>query len=309
MNIDVEPRDLGKVVQLVAKSDGWKAEDIWYSIDRSILITGNPDPRIVHQTPLELIQPLRAAWLTTQERRPNDFNGPKVAVRRLAVRDGILEIDAVGTDYFTLWGLPQADASKPLFAEHERQVVIKNKARDYASYETDLPWGICSHNTVIDSNGDVLLMVRSMDQGFNAGRVSATEEEQMEPDDSTPFFASSRSFTEELDLLVPEQRISLLGVAMEKGAAYPAFGFIAETDVLAKDIVDSWRTARDYNENTALFVVSMTKIDKWMETDEITSDVWNANFLAGNIAPDARLRLHNTSAWRLNLARRFTQDS
>ncbi|MDO8638379.1 MAG: hypothetical protein Q7R43_02300 [Candidatus Daviesbacteria bacterium] len=309
MSIDVEPRDLGKVVQLVAKSDGWKAEDIWYSIDHSILITGNPDPRIAHQTPPELIQPLRAAWLTTQERRPNDFNGPKVAVRRLAVRDGILEIDAVGTDYFTLWGLPQADVSKPLFAEHERQVVIKNKARDYASYETDLPWGICSHNVLLDPNGDVFLMVRSMDQGFNAGRISATQEEQMEPEDGSPFSTSQRSFSEELHLWVPERRISLAGVAMEKGAAYPAFGFIAETDVLPKNMLKRWRKARDYNENTALFAVPMTQIDRWMSADEITSDIWQADFLAGNIAPDARLKLHNTSAWRLDLARRYIQSS
>ncbi len=53
----------------------------------------------------------------------------------------------------------------------------------------------------------------------------------------------------------------------------------------------------------------MTQIDKWMVTDEVTSEVWQANFLAGNIAPDAKLRLHNTSAWRLDLARTFTQSS
>lgn len=309
MSIDVEPKDLGKVIQLVVKSDGWKKEETRSNIDRTVLITGNPGPGIIHQTPPELIKPLRSAWLTTKKRRPNDFNGPKVAVRRLAVIDGILQTDAVETDYFTLWGLPQAEDSKPLFAEHERQVVINRADSPNALYETNIPWGVCSHNTLLDGNGDILFMIRSMSQGFNQGRVSVTEEEQMEPDDATPFFASHRSFTEELDLLVPEQRISLLGVAMEKGAAYPAYAFIAETDVLVRNIVDSWRRARDYNENTALFVVPMTQIDKWMSTDEITSEVWQANFLAGNTAPDAKLRLHNTSAWRLELARRFTQST
>lgn len=309
MSIDVEPGDLGKVIQLVAKSNGWKKEETRFTIDRSVLITGNPDPGIVHQTPSELIQPLRAAWLTTKEKRPNDFNGPKVAVRRLAVVDGVLETDAVRTDYFTLWGLPQAEDSKPLFAEHERLVVVNRADSPNALYETNIPWGICSHNTLLDRNGDILFMIRSMSQGFNQGRVSVTEEEQMEPDDSTPFFASYRSFTEELDLLVPEQRISLLGVALEKGAAYPAYAFVGESAVLARDIVDSWRRARDYNENTALFVVPMTQIDRWMSTDAVTSEVWQANFLAGNIAPDAKLRLHNTSAWRLDLARKFTKSS
>lgn len=309
MSIDVEPKDLGKVIQLVAKSDGWKREQTRFHLDNTILITGNPDPEIVHQTPPELIEPLRAAWLATKDRRPNDFNGSKVAVRRLALIDGILQTDAVITDYFTLWGLPQTDRSKPLFAEHEKQVVVNRADSQNALYETTIPWGVCSHNILLDKNGDILFMIRSMSQGFNQGRVSVTEEEQMEPDDSTPFFASHRSFTEELDLLVPEQRISLLGVALEKGAAYPAYAFVAETDVLVRNIVASWRRARDYNENTALFVVPMTQIDRWMITDEITSEVWQANFLAGNIAPEAKLRLHNTSAWRLELARQFTQSS
>lgn len=307
--IDVEPKDLGPVVQLVAKSDGWKKEKIRFNLDRSTLITGNPDSRVVHQTPVELRAPLQAAWLTTKERRPNDFNGLKVAVRRLAVIDGILQTDAFVTDYFTLWGLPQAEESKPLFAEYERQVVINRADSPNALYETNIPWGVCSHNILLDRNGDILFMIRSMSQGFNQGRVSVTEEEQMEPDDLTPFFASYRSFTEELDLLVPEQRISLVGVAMEKGAAYPAYAFIGETEILARDIVDSWRKARDYNENTALFAVPMTQIGRWMAQDEITSEVWHINFLAGKIAPDAKLRLHNTSAWRLELAKRFTQSS
>lgn len=152
-------------------------------------------------------------------------------------------------------------------------------------------------------------MTRSMAQGFNQGRVSVTQEEQMEPDDNTPFFTSHRSFIEELNLLVPEERISLIGVAMEKGAAYPAFAFITKTDILARKLIEYWRKARDYNENTALFVVPMAQIDRWMTQAEIASDTWHTTFLAGNISPDAKLRLHNTSAWRLDLARTFTQSS
>lgn len=309
MSIEIEPKDLGKVIQLVAKNDGWKPEETRFNLDPDIFITGNPDPGIVHQTPAELIKPLQAAWIATRDRRPNDHNGPKVAVRRLTVIDGILETDAVRTDYFTLWGLPQADESKELFAEHERQVVVNRVSSPNAVYETDIPWGVCTHNVLLDRNGDMLFMIRSMSQGFNQGRVSVTEEEQMEPTDSSPYFASHRSFKEELDLIILEQRILLLGVALEKGAAYPAYCFVVETDVLAKDIVDSWRKARDYNENTALFVVPMTQMDRWVANDEVTSDIWQKNFLAGKIAPDARLRLHNTSAWRFDLAKRYTESS
>lgn len=307
MNIDVEPRDLGKVVQLVANTAGWKQQDTKFHLDRSILITGNPDPGIINQTPDYLRGVLQAAWLATRDRRPNDHNGLKVAVRRLAVVDGILEIDAVETDYFTAWGLPQAEESKPLFAEHEKNVVINRVKSPDALYQTDIPWAVCSHNVLLDKNGDIIFMIRSMSQGFNQGRVSVTEEEQMETTDPTPYFASHRSFREELGLIIPEQRILLLGVGMEKGAAYPAFGFIAETDVLAKDIVGKWKTARDYNENTALFVVSISQVDKWLANDEVASDVWHKDFLAGNIAPDAKLKLHNTSAWRLGLTQKYIQ--
>lgn len=309
MSIDVEPRDFGKVIQLVAKRDGWNEEETRFNLDRSILITGNPDPILEHQTPDDLLMPLQAAWLTTKERRPNDFNGPKVAVRSLAVKEGYLIIHAVETDYFTLWGLPQAEQSKPLFAEHERQVIVNRAISPDALYETNIPWGVCSHNIFLDKNGDILFMVRSMSQGFNQGRVSATQEEQMEPSDLTPYLTSHRSFVEELGLNIPKKRISLLGIALEKGAAYPAFAFVAESDYLAKDIVGRWRNARDHNEHTALFVVPMTRISRWMGTHELSSEVWQAYLLAGNIAPDAKLRLHNTSAWRLELARKFTQSS
>ncbi len=306
--IDVEPRDLGKVVQLVAKTNGWEAAETRFAIKSSILITGNPGT--FNQTPPELIQPLRAAWLTTKEKRPTDFNGPKVAVTRLAVVDGILRTEAELTDYFTLWGLPQAPESRPLFEEHERNIVV-NRAivPGDALYQTEIPWGVCTHNILLDGSGDLIFMIRSLSQGFNQGRVSVTEEEQMEPEDRSPFVASRRSFPEELGQAVGEtirrDRIRLLGVAMEKGSAYPAFAFITETGTLPRDIERSWRGARDYNENTSLFVVPMSQIDRWMATDEVAPEVWHPSFLAGNIAEDAKLRLHNTSAWRLELARQY----
>lgn len=328
MSIDVEPIDLGPVIQLVAKSGGWKPEETRYILNPSVYISGNPDLSISNQTPNDLIKPLRAAWLTTQDKRPNDFNGLKVGVQRLTVMDdGILQTDGVITDYFTAWGLPKSTDSKDLYAEHERQVVtnravelnvvgkvLSNVLRRFglrnaeaiAIYETKIPWAVCSHNVLLDKNGDLLMMVRSMAQGFNAGRVSVTEEEQMEPaQDYSPFAASYRSFHEELNLIVPPQSLRLLGVALEKGAAYPAFAFVAEANKVASNIVDQWRKARDYNENTALFAVGMTEVDRWLESEEITPDVWHKDLLAGNISPDAKLKFHATSPWRIGLIRKY----
>jgi len=304
--IDVEPRDLGPVVQLVAKPDGWKPEETRYNLN-PIYIGGDPNPSIVNHTPRDLSEPLRAAWLTTEEKRPNDFNGLKVAATRIAVIDGVLQTDAVITDYFTAWGLPKADASKDLFAEHERQVVINRVAAPDAVYETDIPWAVCSHNTLIDRNGRILMMVRSQSQGFSAGRISATEEEQMEPTlDFSPFVASFRSFHEELNLIVPPRRVRLLGVALERGAAYPAYSFVAEADEKAEDIIEKWRRARDFNENTALFAVEMTVVDEWLNATEITPDIWQDSLLAGDIAHDAKLKFHPTSPWRIGLVKVYS---
>lgn len=306
MQIDVEPRDLGPVVQLVVKPDGWKPEETRYNLN-PIYIGGDSNPSVANHTPENLIEPLQAAWLTTKEKRPTDFNGLKVGVRRLAVIDGILQTDGIITDYFTAWGLPKADASKALFVEHERQVVINRTDAPNAIYETNIPWAVCSHNILLDRNGRILTMVRSQSQGFNAGRVSTTEEEQMEPTlDFSPFSVSFRSFHEELNLIVPPQRVRLLGVALEKGAAYPAYAFVAETNEAAEGIVTPWRRARDYNEHTALFAVEMTEIDKWLGIEEVTADIWQKSFLAGNIAHDAKLKLHATSPWRINLVKEYS---
>lgn len=309
MEIDVKPRDLGPVVQLVAKSDGWRPEETRYNLD-PIYIGGDPNPSVANHTQENLIEPLRAAWLTTKEKRPTDFNGLKVAVQILTVIDGKLHTHGVITDYFTAWGLPKAAASSGLFAEHERQVVINRISAPNAIYRTHLPWAVCTHNVLLDRNGDVIMMVRSQSQGFHARRVSATEEEQMEPTlDFSPFATSFRSFHEELNLIVPPQRVRLLGIALEKGAAYPAYCFVAEADEVATDIVAKWRRARDFNESTALFAVPMTKVGQWLQSDEVKSDVWHRHLLAGDVAPDAILKLHPTSPWRINLAKTYTASS
>lgn len=308
MSIDVEPRDLGQVVQLVAKSDGWRQEETKYMVNPFTYIGGNPKTPFdtTDTTPEELVEPFRKAWLTTKEQRPQDFNGLKVAVRRLAVIDGILETEGVITDYFTLWGLPKTKETRKIFRDHERDVVINRTSAPNAIYETDIPWGICTHNILLDRNGDILMMVRSQSQGFQTGRVSATEEEQTEPRDFSAFFTSARSFREELNVRVSKRKIRLLGVALEKGAAYPAFSFVVETGILARDLANRWKKARDYNENTALLAVEMTEVDKWLGIEEVTSDIWHNSLLAGDIAHDVKLILHPTSAWRINLAKKYS---
>lgn len=303
MSISVEAINLGKVVQLVANNEGWRRVDTRYRLDKSTYIGGNPEATF-NQSPKQLLEPYKEAWLTTQKLRPTDYNRSKVAIRVLAVTDGILSTEGVTTDYYTLWGLPKTEATKPLFAEHEKSVVVNRVSSPNALYIAELPWGACTHNTLLDKNGDVLMMVRSQSQGFNAGRVSVTEEEQTEVEDLSTFATATRSFAEELGLSVEERAIRLLGVAMEKGAAYPAFAFVTQTDVLAKDITQKWREL-DSTENTALFSVPIAQVGKWTATDEVGPDIWGQYLLAGGISPDAKLKLHATSAWRIGLAKEY----
>lgn len=304
MLIDIEPKEIKGVVQLVANPAGWQLHETRYDFNPDLFVTGNPD--VKSQTPDHLIEALRRAWRTTQEQRPTDFNGLKVAVSKLAVRDGILVTEGYLTDYFTLWGIPRAATEQ--FQRHLERVIINKAQAPDALYETLLPWGICTHNVLLDENGDVLMLTRSLDQGFNAGRVSITEEEQMDPDrDITPFNAAYTSYWEEMGVLVPPSTLRLLGVAMERGAAYPAYCFVANTREVAKDIIETWRKARDYKENTALFAVPMTEISSWLKSDEVRSDVWHRHLLGGDVAPDAILKLHATSSWRIGLLKSYTQ--
>lgn len=287
----------------MANSKGWELLQTEYHLAPDQFYTGNPD--VLSTTPPELLQPLQESWKTTKELRPNDFNGLKVAVSRLAVEGGNIKTHGYITDYFTLWGLPKV--APELFAEHEMNVIQNRANAPDALYETTLPWGICTHNVLLDKNGDALMMIRSINQGFQAGRVSITEEEQMDPDrDCDPFNAAYTSFWEELGIFISPRTIRLLGVAVEEGAAYPAFCFIANTDLTAGTVAERWKKASDYNENTSLFAVPMVDIDGWAK-DKIVPEVWSKHYLAGKIEPNAILSPHATTPWRIALAKAYTK--
>lgn len=298
------------VVQLVANPAGWTKAQTEYHINRGIYIGGNPEASQNH-TPAELLNHLHSAWLTTQSQRPNDWNGLKVYVRELMVRDdGKLITRGVLTDYYTLWGLPKA--APELFREHEASVTINRAGKNgEALYRADLPWGLCSHNMLLDSNGDVYAMIRSRNQAFNEGRLSPTQEEQEEQgekEDSSAYATSARSFKEELHIYIPQRRIRLLGVAEEPGAAYPAYAFITETGLSPKEIKKRWKKAKDYSENTAMLLIPMSQLDQWISEESITPKLWLPNLISdtGNIQENAIIQFHATGRWRLDLARQYS---
>lgn len=303
MPISKEPRIFGNVTELVSNPDGWKRDHLKYKIDRSVYIGGNPHVRKNHQ-PEELITPLQEAWQFTKDHRPTDFNGSKVAVQRLSLTDGILDISGVTTDYFTLRGLPEA--AKKTFQEYQDEIVInKSNKPDDAIFETTRPAGICTHNVAVTSNGEIIMMVRSQRQGFHEGKVSVSEEEQTELTDNSPFATSSRSYKEELNIKVSQKNISMLGVGVEKNTAYMALAYIADSGHTAKKLAEKWYSAQDHDENTAIFAVPTETIDQWLNKEKIGSSIWHSSLLAGKIHPDASLILHDTSPWRINLVKEF----
>lgn len=307
MAIETQSKDFGKIVQLVANTEGWSNKQTRYRINTSVYIGGNPTENL-ERVPDQLREPLQRAWLTTRDQRPTDFNGPKVAVTRLEVMDGILITEGVRTDYFTLWGLPKA--APELFERHEAEVII-NKAiiEGNALYVPNLPWGICTHNIVLDKNGDTLMMVSSASHGFHAGKGSVTEERQTEPQELSFFVTSSSSFKKELGLTIPQGRVRLLGVAEEKGVAYPAFALVGHADMLVADLVKKWQKAEAYRQNKALIVVPMSQVDRWIGQDVIGPEVWGSHFLAGDINPDANIQLHPTSSWRMQLVQEYSRSA
>ena|SRR3989344_6746776 len=90
-DIEVAPRRVGKATLLVTNTAGWHLQDTRFNLDTTTIITGNPN--IVSQTPEDLRDSLERAWLLTQEQRPMDINGPKVAVSRITLEKGILSTE------------------------------------------------------------------------------------------------------------------------------------------------------------------------------------------------------------------------
>src|SRR5688572_9456309 len=101
MSIEFKAQDFPGVVQLVANTEGWGEEDIFFSYNPDYK---GGDPK---RKGIAADDPLKKAWLTTQNQRPDDFNGPKVSLEGLAAVQNKLKLETRATDYFTLWGIPK----------------------------------------------------------------------------------------------------------------------------------------------------------------------------------------------------------
>jgi hypothetical protein len=267
----VLPQEIGGVIPIVEFPQGLILRQTDFYFDPEDIVSGNPE---MNKSKGNII--LRDAFEITRTKRPNDFNGIKAALRQISVENNELTVTAGCTDYFTLWGLPQAS---PELHQSTISDIVRLK-------KTVNPLGISIHNILITQNGKVVVRVGSSTGAFSAGKISITHEEQMDPNiDINPFNTSVRGFYEEQGLLIPDGKTKLLGIAAEKNSAYTSFCFVGLTNKTEKEINEAWKKAPDYKETNSMDIIPIDK--------------------ALNIPDKKGINLHPTVIWRLSLLKKY----
>lgn len=280
------------IIPLVSSRKGWQQSYINFSF--------NPNPVV----PDYLKPILEEAERITPERRPNDTNGDKVAVKRInsSYNSGYLYIDTDLTNYFTLWGLPQTSPEL-------HQQALKDLA---TTYSTEIPMGISTHNILLtmdqyNAAKNVAMTVRSASVGFSAGRLSVSFEEQMDPDkDISPFNTAHRGYREELGIYVTN--ILLLAIGAEKGSAYTSWCHLGRIHAEDDEVIERYLGAKDISETSALLIAPVEEIDQFAEA-EIKPEIWRPHLKVGSIANDAILKPHPTVPWRIDALKDFLNIS
>lgn len=113
-----------------------------------------------------------------------------------------------------------------------------------------------------------------------------------------------KGYYEELGVIPDHREIKLLGVAAEKAAAYTCWGFVARVNLNEKQIRKAWKSSKDYNEASALFVVPVEELSSWIQ-DQIPPDVWRKYDRDQRIDSNATLSPHPTVFWRAEVLNSF----
>ncbi len=298
---EVTHREVGGVIEIASNPYGWPSADVRFDIQHENSLSGNPNG-LLQELPPEATY-LQQAWFYAQaERGPKgDFNGEKVAIHDVRLgSDGSLVALGGLVDYFTLWGLPGA---APTF--HKQAI-----SELTTSGNTEIPIGVSTHNMLIIGSGKerkLVMVVQSRAQGFSAGRISTSFEEQMEPEDGNSFATAAKGYEQELGVSISAEQITLLGVAVEKGAAYTSWAHIAEAVQLTEaDVRRSWEKAKDKKEGVALLFVPLDAINETWISGNIPKAMWR-KYDVDQIISAETLQLHATGAWRLTLLQEHFQ--
>lgn len=278
---------------LMENKFGWKREEVRLKVTREPIMTGGS--KKIGAIDSKLRKLLQKAYNFTKIKRPQDFNGEKLSVKKISLGDkGFLEITTRRTDYFTLWGIPGA---LPILMNKTNKEFISSK-------ETDLPCGLYTANMVLTSDCKVIMSVISGSAGFGAGRLSFGFEEQMEVGDSSPFETVIRGFKEELGVKSSEKDIRILGFGKSLDIAYVAIYCVVHTPLTSKEIIDKKESAIDKNESTYTVVVPLKEVDSLCEKTVTFKKL--GKYLSGyKVDEKQSFRHHRANLIRWDLTRKY----
>lgn len=296
---------------LVNRPEGWSQNKVDFDLAPNSMyaITHSDNPKyaklINHPstTPENLRETLQKAHDVTAEKRFKngpDFDGLKATMRRVVAIDDRLLVQSRLTCYGVTWGLW---GNQELRNIHE-QGLMEMKEHN----ATELPFGICLAPLLLTKDKLVVAAVRAFTQGFHAGRVSLSFEEQMDPErDPDPFVTAYNGYYEEFGLIIPSRNMKLLGVEAEKSSAYTLWGIIGHTDRTGAQVIDTWQHAKDRAEATALFLIPQAEASLFGQ-EKITRAEYMP-YLKGGEVPTTEdrqtLMPHPSNAWRADLLRDY----
>lgn len=264
---------------ILVNTKGWKKDDINLKVSTETLLSG------------ETHAELKKAYELTKIKRTSDFNGKKVSVKKLVKhKNNKLIIEAVATDYFTLWGISEALPD----------ILKKSNNEFIASNKTHLPCGLYIASMVLSSDDKFIMSVISNNSGFGAGRISYGFEEQSELGDQNPSVTAIRGFEEEIGGVITSDQVSVLGFGKSLDIAYLASYCLIKTDLTSKEIVEKKSKAKDQNESSFTLVVPIREVDN-LCTSEVSSSKVN-KYVVGTKRIGTNNLLHhraNINRWKL----------
>lgn len=276
---------------LTKNLNGWGKEDISTVITAEPKLTGDPDE--VEKLDTDIKNELKAAFETTKQKRPNDFNGEKVSVKKIKRMDGKVKIFARKTDYFTLWGFPHA--APELFE--------KLTAEFIESKNTNMPNGLYAACMVITSDDKVIMNIISQ-QGFSGGKISFGFEEQTEVDDLDPIETAVRGLKEEFGIDVSDEKVKVLGFGKAFNMAYTSAYCIIDTDLASNWVIEARANAVDKNEASCLLAVPFADVGRFC-SDEVSYELARSYLIDGKVDERASFVKHVANIPRWDLVKRW----
>lgn len=291
---DADPiPSIGDAVELVQNADGWRTSDVYFDLtwEQSAADEGG----LSSELSLGELRQLDDAANYTSEERPDDFNGPKVSVRKIRAEGTRLSVEASRTDYFTLWGMP---AKAPELLARKLKSLTEGE-------ESKVPYGAYVAATILltgEEEPKLVAVVQKLSHGFYPGRITLVEE-QMEPNDRTTFKTASRGVEEEIGLFCPPEGSLLLGVAAQKSIAYVGFNHLVKAPVTEEEFRDYlWPDRTDKTEGKAPLCFPLSALNFTGEI--VPQEIWRKFDVGHQLDIEGDLSLHPTALWRIQLLKK-----